>query len=691
LIDITACGAVCNGDTQNPTDDTNAINCALDKVGLPPSQGGAGGGEVIIPPLTCIISPQPDPAPQQPPGPNDYLRLYDNLTIRGSGPKSILKVSIASAGNGYGRVFASPNFSLTNVVIKDFRIHQNPHDPFVPPSANKERLVIAPSVPTHGITISGMFFDPTDSPNTIIAAYPSSTGDLQATVTNNYFNFFKCPSPDPGPNGWYDVSTVLLEGSQQVIRNNTFTSVSLAQQAQSAIETLGGRSVIADNTFNNYAVPVLLVPSFAVCDPTGHYDPNNPDCSGLELNPSDVVIANNSVTCAGAGIVFWPTTGTTLRNVSITGNTLHICNAQRGLGGANGISTNWSPDYAKRPARGYQGGMDGLTITNNIIIMEKDDRSSNTDAYKVTSGILLRPIGNLKNVLVKGNIIKDAPVSGIRIGPDDYDLSLPTPYQIRPHTVQRIRILDNIIVDAGNNERADSVFRHAIGLDDWASDVEVMGNMIYDTATRPNSPNPLWGLNALYLQPRPASTNPPTSASTNVRTGKNIVRVSPTSTTYQLLSPQSSTGQLDTTGTSDVQVSSIQGASSISPPLFNVDFTSFTRYVVAITPPTGFISLPVAIKVAAPSPAPDVPNSKQFTHGQLVTFRFLCSSQVPANLGCLVQFDGSYATAGDLGGGGNPIASGKGRSISFQVEVPPSGSANHYFFELYRTSDVPNP
>jgi len=65
-------GAFCDGQTghtypapcNNPPapDDTCAINQALDAVGQTP-----GGGEVIIPPGTCIISPKPD---SQQPGPN---------------------------------------------------------------------------------------------------------------------------------------------------------------------------------------------------------------------------------------------------------------------------------------------------------------------------------------------------------------------------------------------------------------------------------------------------------------------------------------------------------------------------------------------------------------------------------------------------------------------------------------------
>jgi hypothetical protein len=475
------------------------------------------------------------------------------------------------------------------------------------------------------------------------------------TITNNYFYFFKnCPPGSP----WYDISTISVEGSQQVIRNNTFTSPDPNQLAHTAIESLGGRSIIADNNMLNYSIAVLLVPSYYACSAAA--------CAG-ELNPSDVIIANNSATCAAIAIAIWPTTGTTLRNVLITSNILHICNAERYPTTTAAIATAWSSDLDQPPnVRGYQGDLDGLTISNNIIIMQQDSRQyPSSGGYVLTGGILLRQIGNLSNVLVTGNIIKDAPISGIRIGPDDY-----LPYLPR-HTVQHLRIVDNIIVDAGNNPSGPKDYlRHAIGVIDFANDVEVMDNMIYDTG--PSAPH---GKYALYLQPY--------STSTNVRTARNSVRLN--SATGQLLSPQSSIGQVDSTAAGDVQVASVVGGSIIAPPSFSVDFTSFARYVTTITNPSAGSSSPLTIKVLAPPP---VSNGKQFTNGQVVTFRFLCANQ--GDGGCSVKFDDAYATAGDLGTVANPIATGMARSISFQIEVRGSGSASRYFFELYRTGDVPN-
>src|SRR5262249_33945075 len=192
--------------------------------------------------------------------------------------------------------------------------------------------------------------------------------NLAATITNNYFNFVKGPSTATG--GWYDVSTVIAEG-QQVITNNTFTTT-LPALANTAIESLGGRNVIANNTIVNYINGVFVLPSYYTCP-----GPQDPTCPNL-LDPTNTTVANNSISCGMTGITIWPTTGVTFRNASITGNTINVCNATRGtqysVGSAeySGIETVYDIAANKR---GYAGDVDGLTINNNVITFEKENRS----------------------------------------------------------------------------------------------------------------------------------------------------------------------------------------------------------------------------------------------------------------------------------------------------------------------------
>ena len=654
-IDIRVCGAVCD----NATDDTAAINCALDKVGRP-SPYGAGGGEVIIPPLTCIISPGPDSDP------NAFLHLHNNLTIHGSGPKSTLKVKDTQTGQfreymsifeAYGCPSCPP--TLSNVTVRDFRVDQNVsnnpghvvalsgHDvifPGVLPGVNRTQVGVT------GFTVSGMFFDPTDSFNTIWLTNTDHTASLQATVTNNYFNFVR-NSATPG----YDVSTIQTEGSQQVITGNTFTTTSdHADNPRCAIETLSGRNVIANNTIANYIIGMDILPSYNTCPP------NTTDCTALALSPNETVVSNNSVTCAQTAMVIFGTTSLTLNNLSINGNTIDVCNVDRGpVGNYWGIGTLYlSPGAAN--LRGYRGDIDGLSITNNVISMQKDvNRAYSADDAKATGGIVLYQIGNLRNVLVKGNIIKDSPVSGIRVDAlsDTATVS----------SAQRLRILDNIVVDAGSSAAATASgpYRHAIGISDLVKDVDIARNMIYDT----NSSSSTYGKYALYLQ---QVTN-----SVNIRTSQNTIRVSATSPA-QLLSSQVSYGLKDATNANDVLISLPLTVENAELP---VDFMSFTQYITTIQNGGGALTVH----------SPDANGAlwAQWSVGQLVTFRFLCASM--SSTPCLVTFDPPYAGACEQTClASQPtnmlIDSSKGRAITFQVEKSATDVGTHKFFELYRTA-----
>src|SRR5712664_2210964 len=156
------------------TNDNASLGNALDTV------CGAGGGEVVIPPGTCLINPN-----------TRAFNLCSNVTIRGVGRASVVKIS--SSTGTYPTIFGGGS-GITNVVIKDFKVDQNPSGNQVSPIPNNEstamHVINLPqigSVPgVKGITVSGMFFDPINGAHTIHA---ESSGDLWATITNNYFNF----------------------------------------------------------------------------------------------------------------------------------------------------------------------------------------------------------------------------------------------------------------------------------------------------------------------------------------------------------------------------------------------------------------------------------------------------------------------------------------------------------------------
>jgi hypothetical protein len=636
---VNAYGAiVCSG---SEVADTNAIADALGT-----ACGSGGGGEVVIPPGTCLVNPN-----------LRSLILCSNLTIRGTGRASVIKIS-ATTGP-YSTIFGALA-QVSNVVIKDFRVDQNPSGNQVQPGNESQALHVinlpaVSGVPgVKGIAVSGMFFDPINAAHAIHA---ESTDDLWATITNNYFNFQRSPNASQ-----YSNAAVYLEGSQQVVTGNTFLAA-LIQSAGTAVETHGGRSTISNNTTNYYASLGKVVPTSALIT--------------TALSPNDIVVSNNSVTCAQNAILLAGVAGRTIQNVSITGNTIHVCNndrwAQTNPTIFAGIRYDWTTP----------GDVDSLVVSNNVVAMQPQTSGSySTGSVQHNGGIVLYTQGNLANVLVTGNIVTNSPISGIRVGSSS---TVPIP-------VQRVRVTENIVVDAGNDglitsANADFVYRHAIGLWGYAKEVDVMRNMIYDTRNDTAFPLGTFGYYALYLN---QTSNP---ASTNIRTSQNTVRINAPGVPGQpALLPTfeaPNAGLVDATNANDVLISSIPVFASGA--TLNVDFMSFTRYITTITGNSGS-----QLTLTVPSPAVDSggnpPSYLQWTVGQLVTFRFSCGN-LNQQGGCLVKFDpqtypniSAYSMNGDL-----DMTSGTGRAITFQVESFVGAPNTRRFFELYRTPvGVPN-
>lgn len=665
---VTDCCAVCDGIARPATDpscsppgtpgvtqDHCAINKALEAVNT------AGGGEVYIPPGTCIVSPRGGftvPAVT----PHYFLELYSNTTIRGSGPKSVLQVNANNAN--YYALFSAASNPLVNVVIKDFRVDQQ-YDPTILPhpftiladSATcdcQQYVIESVQVPTTGITVSGMSFDQRIG---VDAINLSTDGDLNATITNNYFSFRNGYTTEHPTRYYYDNSAVYLEGSQQVVSGNTFTST-LNYFPIAAIETHGGRSTITNNTSVNYAVLVNVTPT-------------RPDLT--PLNPNDIVVANNSATCAQNAITLWPFGP--LRNVFVTDNMIQICNHQRALYSVeiqgSGARSPIGPGYTGIGTSQQTGGLENIVIANNTILHEQE--AGNSRDYGGwegnTGGILLLTPGNITNVVMRGNVIKDAPISGIRV-------HIQQPADQPTVSARRVRISDNIIVDAGRNQAHTqpaptdlyTALRSAIQLVDTAQDVDIVGNMIYDTTSSDTSTNGLYALNLGQ-----------SASSINVRTSQNTVRVN---SNAKLRSSLASYGLKDVSNANGALISQVvSGSGTVLP---GVDFLSFTQYITTIANTDGRLT------VAAPT---GDATGTQWTVGQVVTFRFICSAGVQ----CLVTFAAPYAGFCENAPCGNPpianmtINDGNRRAITFQVESWSIASATHSFFELYRSpTGVPN-
>jgi len=507
-----------------------------------------------------------------------------------------------------------------------------------------------------------MFFDPMVGAHGI---HLESNSDLFATITNNYFNF-----QIPAGATQYNNTAIYLDGSQQIVTGNTFFSSpaggggSLSSYANNAIQTLGGRSTISNNTSNNYATLVTVSPS-----------------AQSAFSPNNIVVGNNSITCAQVGISLWPTVTTTsppsgmVSNVSITGNTIHVCNAARRSANAYfgsyfifaGVRMAYDPAYASNTR-----SVDGLVVSDNVIAMDTPDIYSiqENDAIS-TGGIVLVAAttgGSLTNATVSGNVVKSSLLSGIRVG-------ALTQATGPIGTAKQVRVVDNTIVDAGSNSGAGttgltSYYRHAIGLFGNVAEIDIARNMIYDTLNGA-APN---GLYSLYVKQASAPST------TTIRTSQNTVRVASTDPNVQLQSsfpPPNNVGIVDATNANNVALIPITGLGQGNPQSLNVDFTSFTRYIVTISG----TSSPSTINVLPPTS--DMTGVAQWTVGQLVTFRFRCQADTNP---CRVKFDSAASTpAYSMNGDLPDIRPLHGVAITFQVENFSTVPNTRRFFELYRT------
>jgi hypothetical protein len=201
--------------------------------------------------------------------------------------------------------------------------------------------------------------------------------------------------------------------------------------------------------------------------------------------------------------------------------------------------------------------VDGLVISDNVIAMDSDAYSVAENDVISTGGIVLVGSGAggaLTNATLSGNVVKSSPLSGIRVG--YVNVAGGT-----VGTAKQVRLVDNTIVDAGNNGTAGttgqtSYYRHAIGLFGNVAEIDIARNMIYDTLNPGGTA--INGLYSLYLkQGLPAPTT------TTIRTSQNTVRTNSSTLALQsaFLTPN---GIVNATSANNVQVSEIGSGAAVT-------------------------------------------------------------------------------------------------------------------------------
>ncbi|WP_158289363.1 glycosyl hydrolase family 28-related protein [Paenibacillus flagellatus] len=407
---------------DDTTVDMTAIQLAIN------AASAMGGGTVFVPKGTYIVAPSG----------STRILLRDNVHVLGEGTGSVIKVK-DNAGD-YGMIFgaASSATPLRNVRISNLRVDQNPQNN-LSCNINLSRtdsyywqFVIALYNYDH-IVVDNVTFDPTCGVNTITMNNESAQN---ATITNCRFNFVKA-NGDPE----YDNSAIYLNGRNHTVSNCLFYAAP-GQKARGAIETHGGQSVVTNNVSDGYYTGVNI-------------QANSKDIHG------DITVNSNTFSNANQGIQLWPYKHYALRNVTVSGNTIHLANTVHQRYTTTGISSAGGTTET--------GAFENITITGNTITFQEEPayRSSmNEAAY----GIGLVKDIDMTNVLIAGNLIKNAPVSGIRLGSNS-----------KVGTIRNVQITGNVVVNAGYYPAPSELYRAAIVLRSTVNGANVSGNFISDT------------------------------------------------------------------------------------------------------------------------------------------------------------------------------------------------------------------
>jgi hypothetical protein len=402
IVSIRAYGAAGDGST----DDTPAIVAAFS------AACEAGGGTISVPAGRFIINPAAAPIP-----------ICSDLVVHGPGT---LKVK-PDAGN-YRAIFAPspPETAVHNVTFAGITVDQNTFD-------NAAATIDVGDDRTHQRI--WQIFAGTNLHFESMRLYVSGVNPVDVNgpavsgvyVHRNYIEFRKRPGQPE-----FDNSSVYINGDNFHVTDNTFVS-SASDEARTAIEIHSGSGSVSGNTIDRFSIGMNLV----------------------DLKSSSVT--GNHIRNAGYGITLW--SATAMESVVVSGNTVAIAQATRGISSSWGIATTY--DAA------FNGDFSNLQITGNIVRFEAES-SSRPISGSANYGIGLQALGNISNVAVLGNEIIGAPVRGIAIGVLD-----------RKYTASRVAVLQNRIVDAGSNRSPGALhYSAAISVQGNLSSIDVLRNRV---------------------------------------------------------------------------------------------------------------------------------------------------------------------------------------------------------------------
>jgi hypothetical protein len=435
-------GAKGDGGTDNISAIQTAINAA----------SANGGGVVLLPPGVFIVSATP----------TTWIQLKDNVTIRGSGPFTTIRLK--NNNGDFNRLFgaASDSTTLKNVCIENLTIDLNTQN-------NTTASMINQSSPTYSNTLQDAIaiynfnnlkiervrFINCSSVNIItVNAAIGNTGvdGTDLVVDKCYFQFVY----QAGNTYSYDNTCLYVNAQNYTLSNNYFTTT-VNSGCRTAYEAHWGQGVCKGNTVENFMTGAFV---------------DGANKSGVQDN---IIVNSNSFRNVNSGILIDPF-GTTYNcaNVIISDNTVYLTQKDWGLNNSIGIGTVY--------ATNSQSLIDTFTIQDNLIVFQDEGSSGRAGVtFEAAAGINVNSYSGANNVLVQGNIVKNAPGRGIALGQNTSTNSL---YPNAAFT--NIKIRNNHIINPGQNSQIDQWHRAGIGIVYKAilTDVDISGNTIIDNLNR---------------------------------------------------------------------------------------------------------------------------------------------------------------------------------------------------------------
>lgn len=436
------------------TDDTLAIQATLDRA--TPQRGV----EIYFPPGTYLVSPH---------GKANILIVKSHTRLFGDGAGSVIKA--ADWAGDYHSVFGSDETSsasfVKDVTFEALKFDQNPAGNIscdIRSGGGDSPQNVIKFFQFSDVAVRDSIFDPASGVNTIVL---NGTKNHGAIVVNNYFRFVRGRSAATQP---YDNSAIYIEAKDQTVAFNTFVA-NPSERAFGAIEAHEGPARVYRNLSIGYQTGVNIVAQFL----------RNDDVVDL-LRGNDIIVASNTFLGANHGIRLWPSTGRPLSRIEISGNRIGVSQLAHQTRQAVGINVAYLYNHA------YEGPISDLRIIDNEVAFQDDAFGSHQIKEPHGIGIGMDSMGDVSDVLIANNKIYHAPLIGIRVG-----------NQASRKRISRVRVEDNLIVDAGGNTTAKQSFRSSLRFEGPLSEVSAAHNRLVDTG-RGKGFGPK-GISAIWVDP----------------------------------------------------------------------------------------------------------------------------------------------------------------------------------------------